>query len=127
MSLIPLEAGTDAGAATLRSPDGWSLPLSPENARRVARATTAKVILGARHSTLKVHKSAVPGAVAGKVYTVEPTGDITFAQVYLGGHIVIVSLEPQVPIVPDEPVWVEFDQDKLHLFDGETQQALPRN
>ena len=127
MSLIPLEVGTESGATVLRSPDGWSLPLTPENARRVAKASTAKVILGARHSTLKVHKSATPGTVAGKVYTVEPTGDITFVQVYLGDHIVIVSLEPQVPITPDEPVWVEFDQDKLHLFDGETQQALPRD
>ena len=25
---------------------------------------------------------------------------------------------------PDEPVWIEFDQDRMHLFDGETQMAL---
>ena len=81
-------------------------------------------MLGARHSTLRVHKSAVPGTVAGKVYTVEPTGDITFAQIYLGSAVVIVSLDPSVPIQPDEPVWVAFDQERMHLFDGETQQAL---
>ena len=81
-------------------------------------------MLGARHSTLKIHKSAVPGAVEGKVYTVEPTGDITFAQIYLGSAIVVVSLDPNVEIRPDEPVWVAFDQDRIHLFDGETELAL---
>ena len=125
MSLIPLEAATSGGDTVLRSPEGWSLSLTAANARRAQKSSTAKVVLGARHSTLKVHKSAVPGAVPGKVYIVEPTGDVTFAQIYLGEHLVIVSLEPQYPIRPDEPIWVEFDQSKIHLFDGVTQQALP--
>ena len=125
MSLLPLSLSSENGNAVLTSPDGWTLPINAGNARRAARASSPKVVLGARHSTIKVHKSAVPGAVAGKVYTVEPTGDITFAQIYLGTQIVVASLPPQVPIAADEPVWVEFDQDKLHLFDGETQQALP--
>ena len=25
---------------------------------------------------------------------------------------------------PDEAVWIEFDQDRLHLFDGVTERAL---
>ena len=124
MSLIPLEAVSTGTEASLRSPDGWELPLSPANARKVLTARSNKVVLGARHSTLRIHKEAVPGAVLGKVYTVEPTGDITFVQLYLGTAIVIVSLEPHVHIRPDEQVWVAFDQERIHLFDGETQQAL---
>ena len=124
MSLIPLDVATEDGAAVLRGPQGWTLRLDPENARKAQRSSTPKVILGARHSTLTLHKSAAPGAVPGKVYTVEPTGDVTFVQVYLGDHIVIVSLEPNVAVRADEPVWIEFDQARLHLFDGETQQAL---
>lgn len=108
----------------LASADGWEVGLSAANARKARAASTGKVVLGARHSTLKVHKAAVPGAVGGRVYTVEPTGDITFAHIYLGTSIVVVSLEPQVAIRPDEPVWVEFDQEKIHLFDGATQLAL---
>jgi multiple sugar transport system ATP-binding protein len=124
MSLIPLDVATENGAAVLRGPEGWTLRLDPENARKAQRSSTPKVILGARHSTLTLHKSAAPGAVPGKVYTVEPTGDVTFVQDYLGDHIVIVSLEPNVAVRADEPVWIEFDQARLHLFDGETQQAL---
>ena len=124
MSLMALEAVAGSGEVSLRSPYGWDLLLSPANARKALGATSSKVVLGARHSTLRIHGSETPGAVPGKVYTVEPTGDVTFAQVYLGADIVIVSLDPNVQIRPDELVWVEFNQDKLHLFDGETQQAL---
>ena len=54
----------------------------------------------------------------------EPTGDVTFVQVFLGSQEVMVSVEPHVAIAPDQSVWLEFDQDRLHIFDGETQQAL---
>ena len=124
MSLMPLEAVTTPEGPALRSPAGWDLPLSPANARKAENSRSRKVVLGARHSTLRIQKSAVPGAVPGRVYTVEPTGDITFVQVDLGSGIVIVSLEPHVAIRPDEPVWVEFDQSKMHLFDGETETEL---
>jgi multiple sugar transport system ATP-binding protein len=124
MSLIPLDFGEDGGEPSLHSPDGWSLPLSAANAQRARRASSRRVILGARHSTLKVHLTATPGAVRGTVYTVEPTGDITFLQVYLGSQEVMVSVEPHVPIAPDQSIWLEFDQGRLHIFDGETQQAL---
>ena len=81
-------------------------------------------MLGARHSTIRLHKSKVPAGVSAKVYTVEPTGDVTFVQVFLSGAIVNVSLPPTVNVAPDEQVWLEFDQKRMHLFDGETELAL---
>ncbi len=62
--------------------------------------------------------------VPAKVYTVEPTGDVTFVQVFLSGAIVNISLPPTVDVAPDEQVWLEFDQERMHLFDGETELAL---
>ncbi|MEO8242915.1 MAG: ABC transporter ATP-binding protein [bacterium] len=124
MSLVPVIAQTTADGVALAGSGGWTLQLSPENARKARSATTSKVVLGARHSTIRLHHSAVAGAVPCKTYTVEPTGDVTFAQVYLDQSIVIVSLDPSVPIAPDQQVWLEFDQSRLHLFDGVTQQAL---
>jgi multiple sugar transport system ATP-binding protein len=124
MSLVPLEVAGEAGETVLMSPDGWNLKLSAENARKARSASSRKIVLGARHSTIKLHKQAHPGAVEGKVYTAEPTGDITYVHVYLGSAVLIVSVEPQVKVSPDEKVWLEFDQNRLHLFDGETQQAL---
>jgi multiple sugar transport system ATP-binding protein len=123
MNLVKTKVAGDA----LQSADGWSLPLSPENARKAASATGGSVVLGARHSTIRLHHEARNGAVAGRVYTVEPTGDITFAHVYLGSSIVVVSVAPDVKLKSDDNVWLEFDQQRLHLFDGSTEQALRAN
>jgi multiple sugar transport system ATP-binding protein len=124
MSLIPLGVTRTGDAVSLGNGEGWELELSPANARKALSATTPRVTLGARHSTIALYKEAAPGRVPGRVYIVEPTGDVTYVQVKLGEAVVIVSLDPHVPIAPDEPVWLAFDQDKLHLFDSETTMAL---
>ena len=127
MSLVPLTAETRGLDVVLTCADGWEIALSEANARKARKAMTPAVVLGARHSTIRLHKTPEPGAVPTRVYTVEPTGDVTFVQVYLAGAVVVVSLEPQVPICADEQVWLSFDQSKLHLFDGVTQLALSRD
>ena len=124
MSLVPLEVASVDGAVALSSAEGWTLPLSDANARKVATAKSRKVVLGARHSTIRLHKQQVPGAVPARVYTVEPTGDITFVQAFLAGAVVNISLPPTAEVAPDDQVWLEFDQERIHLFDGETEMAL---
>jgi multiple sugar transport system ATP-binding protein len=124
MSLVPLEVANIDGQTVLTSAEGWNLPLSDANAGKVAKATSRKVVLGARHSTIKLHKDKVAGSVPAKVYTVEPTGDITFVQAFLSGAIVNISLPPTALVAPDEMVWLEFDQERIHLFDGSTEMAL---
>ncbi|MDR3470168.1 MAG: ABC transporter ATP-binding protein [Devosia sp.] len=124
MSLIPLGVTQHGDVVSLTGEGGWQLALSPVNARKALQASSPRVTLGARHSTITLHKAATSGTVPGRVYIVEPTGDVTYVQVKLGSAIVVVSLDPHVPIAPDEPVWLAFDQDKLHLFDGETGMAL---
>ncbi len=124
MSLIPLRTVTRGGATFLTSNEGWELPLSDANARKALSAKSDKVVLGARHSTLKLHKEPVHGSVPAKIYTVEPTGDVTFVQLFIAGATVNVSLEPSVVVHPDELVHVAFDQERIHLFDGETEMAL---
>jgi multiple sugar transport system ATP-binding protein len=124
MSLIPLEASTANGNAVLVGAEGWTMELSARNARRVQSASTKKVVLGARHSTIKLHKTAVAGAVPARAYTVEPTGDVTFVQALLSGAVVNVSVPPTVLVDPDQQIWLEFDQGNIYLFDGETELAL---
>ncbi len=124
MSLVPLDVVSEGGDVYLAGTEGWRLKLSPENARKALSASTGKVVLGARHSTLTLHKSDTPGSVPGRVYTVEPTGDVTFTQVFIGESVVIVSVDPTVHVAPDEPVWIGFDQNRMHLFDAETKMAL---
>jgi multiple sugar transport system ATP-binding protein len=124
MNLVPAKAVTTATGASVQSSDGWSYSLSPENAGKAFRSASGDVVLGARHSTIRLRTEEAPGAVAGRVYTVEPTGDITYAHVQLGSAIIVVSVAPDVRLAPDDRVWIEFDQRRLHLFDATTQQAL---
>ena len=95
MSLIPLTAVTKGTDVVLTSAEGWELPLSPANSKKALTAKSNKVVLGARHSTVRLHTSQVPGSVPGKVYTVEPTGDVTFAQVFVSSAILNISLAPE--------------------------------
>lgn len=124
MSLVPLQASTAGSDTVLTGAEGWQMSLSPQNAQKVARSSGKKVVLGARHSAIRLHKSAVPGSVPAKAYTVEPTGDITFVQAFLSGAIVNVSVPPTISVAPDEPIWLEFDQERMHLFDAQTEMAL---
>ncbi|MBZ6078281.1 ABC transporter ATP-binding protein [Microvirga puerhi] len=124
MSLIPLEASTVNGQTVLTGAEGWTMTLSPLNARKVQRSTTRKIVLGARHSTIKLAKDASPNAIPAKAYTVEPTGDVTFVQALMSGAVVNISVPPNVAITPDEQIWLEFDQERMHLFDGATELAL---
>ena len=41
-----------------------------------------------------------------------------------GKAVVNVSVAPTFELRPDEPVFLEFDQNRMHLFDGETEMAL---
>jgi multiple sugar transport system ATP-binding protein len=126
MNLVHGEVATTPSGAAVESPEGWRLDLSARNARRVAAARTRAVVVGARHSTIRLTKDAVQaGAVPGLVYAVEPTGDVTYVHVRLGGATLVVSVAPDFRLDQDEPVGMIFDQDRLHLFDGETGMALP--
>ena len=101
MNLIDAEVVASADGRSLQG-DGWSFALSPENARKASRSTSSSVVLGARHSTMKLRTEATPQAIPGRIFTVEPTGDITFAHVRLGASIVVVSVPPDVRLAPDD-------------------------
>jgi multiple sugar transport system ATP-binding protein len=124
MNLLPATIERTGNEFVLRGADGWTVQLSAGNVNKALRSAGTEIVLGARHGTIALHHEAVESAIAGRVYTVEPTGDITYAFVTLGTATVVVSVAPSVVLAPDDPVWLSFDQDRLHLFDGRTQLAL---
>jgi multiple sugar transport system ATP-binding protein len=62
--------------------------------------------------------------VAARIYTVEPTGDMTYVHVRLGEALIVASTEATFRANPDDPIWLEFDQEHLHLFDARTEEAI---
>jgi len=124
MSLVRLAVDTHGDVATLAGPDGFSLKLSPENGRRALKARGGTAILGARASAIAVSRDPGADAVRGRCYVVEPTGDLTYVHVLAGGSQFVAAVGHGAVFQPDETVWLTFAQDRIHLFDGETQQAL---
>ena len=101
---------------------GWQLPLSAANAARVN--STSGVVVGARHANLTVLPETSQTGLPARVYTVEPTGDLTFIHVWLGDQLVVASAPGSYHASADQPIRLAFDQDHLYLFDAQTKQAL---
>jgi multiple sugar transport system ATP-binding protein len=123
MNLVEMGVVEEGGGVVLHGASGARIALSERNARK-ARASSGRVVLGARHSTIGLHRTPEPGTVPARVYTVEPTGDITYVHVQMGDAALVVSVPPDVKLAADDTVHLAFDQNKLHLFDAGTQQAL---
>src|SRR5680860_288355 len=116
MNLLLGQVVAENGAVHLKSSDGWSYALSPANAQS-ALESTGEVIIGLRHNAIPLHRQPSPGAIESMVYTVEPTGDITFVHAKLGEAMIVLSVPPDVRIAADDTVWLDFDQERMHLFD----------
>lgn len=122
MNLLRAKVVSEGAGATLQA-DGWRYALSALNARRALRSSTDEVVVGVRHSTAEVHAEARRGSIPRGIYTVEPISDLTYAHV--GSTIVVVSVPPGTPLAAAQ-VWVDLDQDRLHLFDGRTEGPAAR-
>jgi multiple sugar transport system ATP-binding protein len=123
MNFVPGEVLVSDGRTVVRG-ETWELPLDEANAARARRSSSREVILGIRHGHVRVLPETAEHGLPGRLYTVEPTGDLTFVHVYLGSALLVASTTEHVRGDPDQPVRVEFDQDHLYLFDRETEQAL---
>jgi len=115
--------GTDDGTTFIRG-SGWELPLSPANAARARGSTRGEVIVGARHTNLTVLPDPAASGLPARIYTVEPTGDLTYIHLWLGEQLLVASAPGTYRAAGDQPIKLEFDQDRLYLFDGETNRAL---
>jgi multiple sugar transport system ATP-binding protein len=124
MNFLRGKVVTASGGVSLVGAEGWQYPLSAENGRRAASASAGEAVLGVRHGDVRLYREAQPGALAARIYTVEPTGDITFVHVRIGEGILVASVEPGFRGSVDEPIWLDFNQDRLHLFDGATGASL---
>ncbi|HRA47128.1 MAG TPA: ABC transporter ATP-binding protein [Thermomicrobiales bacterium] len=124
MNLLKADVQQRGTETWLTNSDGWSFQLSPERAEQT-RHSSGAVTLGIRHGHIAVSRTEVPDAMLAKVYTIEPTGDITFVYLNLGNAVLVASAPADFRMTPDAPIWIRFDQEQLHLFDAVSEQALP--
>ena len=81
-------------------------------------------MVGARHANLTVLPDSAARGLAARIYTVEPTGDLTYIHLWLGEQLLVASAPGTYRAAGDQPIKLEFDQDRLYLFDGETNRTL---
>jgi multiple sugar transport system ATP-binding protein len=123
MNLLRGTVTTYDGRAAIAGEGDWLLPLDPLPANR-ALSSSGQVIVGVRHGHMRLSLTPQPDWMEGRVYTVEPTGDLTFVHLKLGDHLLVASDHADFRAAPDAPIWVTFDQEHLHLFDAETELSL---
>ncbi|MGZ3458815.1 MAG: ABC transporter ATP-binding protein [Archangium sp.] len=76
------------------------------------------VTLGLRPEHLEMGTGAAPeGALAGRVYLVEPMGSESWVTVEVGGERLIARAAEDFAARTGEPVWLRFDARRLHRFD----------
>ena len=124
MNLLRGQVTTQDGKVTVAGEGGWLLPLADGPGRRALSSSTGQVIGGVRHGHIQLSMEPQAGWMEGRVYTVEPTGDLTYVHLKLGDHLLVASNHADFRAAPDALIWIMFDQDHLHLFDAETEQLL---
>ena len=128
MSLIPLEASTADGGTVLTSAEGWSLELSQLNARKVAESGDQEG--RARRAPLddQAAQERGPRRHSGQgLYGGANRRRHLRAGVPRPAPSSTSACRPNIAVAPDEQIWLEFDQERMHLFDGETEMALKAN
>jgi multiple sugar transport system ATP-binding protein len=123
MNFLAGRVVSDAGAYSVRG-DDWELLLNDVNAARARASASGSVHVGIRHANISVLPSSSPGGLPARIYTVEPTGDLTYVHVWLGKQLLVASAQGRYRAAADDPVRLEFDQDRLYLFDASSSQAL---
>lgn len=85
------------------------------------------VVVGVRPEDFEIETTPVKNSVPATVYVLEPLGRDVIINVRLedtGNDIVKIFAEPNTTFEPDERVYITPKQEKVHLFDPETEEAL---
>jgi multiple sugar transport system ATP-binding protein len=123
MNFLSGVVGANGGETVIRG-EGWELPLSAANAARARASASGEVVVGARHGNMTVLPESASSGVPARIYTVEPTGDLTYVHLWLGSQLVVASAPGTYRGAADQPIRLEFDQERLYLFDADTKRAL---
>jgi multiple sugar transport system ATP-binding protein len=123
MNFLRGQLVSNNGTVVIRGPS-WELPLSARNAARASASSNGEVIVGIRHGHLQVLPESAQDGLAARVYTVEPTGDITYVHVRLGEDLLVASTPGIYHGGSDQPIRLGFDQEHLYLFDRQSEQSL---
>jgi multiple sugar transport system ATP-binding protein len=116
------------GILYVRTPD-FALQLSPEHTTRVrAMGCGPTVILGLRPQDMHPYKDSSEttdsSLVRGVVDVVEPLGDQIVVTIVTGQQMLQATLPAGSVARPDQPIILQVNLQRIHLFDPETERAI---
>jgi multiple sugar transport system ATP-binding protein len=80
--------------------------------------------LGIRPEDIKAVPSGTRNSISPTVNVTEPLGDVSYVYLDVDGEQYTATLEGDIVIDAGRTLTVQFPQDRVHLFDGETGEAL---
>ena len=128
MNVLNAEVQTADGGLVARSPE-YTITIPDRQAAALsnARLTDGKVQIGIRPEALRL--SQTPDAahpIAGRIYAVQPLGDVEIVDVRVGDERILVKTE--LGTIQNEdidvPVFMGYKPEKLYFFDAVTGEAV---
>jgi len=103
--------------------DGGGVPFDP------AALRAERVVLGIRPEDVRWSREAPAASwprLRGVIEIVEPVGSETYVTVQVEDARLLARFPPRAGLRPGEQVELALDQTRVHVFDAETEQAVPR-
>ncbi|MFQ5834403.1 MAG: ABC transporter ATP-binding protein [bacterium] len=87
-------------------------------------AANSELAFGIRPEDISLSKEKRANYIRAEMDVMESMGSLNIVSLKLGGHILKVKTDPDFEARPGDPLWVDFDQEKIHIFDKDTQRAI---
>ncbi|WP_225333558.1 ABC transporter ATP-binding protein [Halomicrobium urmianum] len=122
MNFFDVELDTSDGVPALVH-DGFRYELD-EDVYADIEGEGDRFTLGIRPEDIETVPEDTPNAISVPVEVTEPLGDVTYTYLDIAGEQYTATLEGDIVIDPGYEINVGFPQDRIHIFDGRTGQAL---
>ncbi len=96
----------------------------PDLEARVQKSTANELVLGVRSEDVVLSTAVSKSDVRGKVVVREPLGDEIIYTVEVGEHLLKAKTEPTFLLEAGDRVGLNFEPQRIHLFDAQTELAL---
>jgi multiple sugar transport system ATP-binding protein len=104
------------------SGESFDYPLSDRHSEQVEGYD--RVTLGIRPEDIEFTDAASPHSVTGIVRVVQPQGDVNHIVADVGGIETDIETDGDVQVDEESTVRLEFPEECVHLFDGQTGEAI---
>ncbi|MBI3116571.1 MAG: ABC transporter ATP-binding protein [Thaumarchaeota archaeon] len=110
---------------TMLVQDSFNLDVTSSQALVGRNASDSELTLGIRPEDIWLQPNKKgPDCLQGTVYTLEPMGSRALLSAQIGKNLVKALIQGGTNLRPGNEVWLEFNKDKIHLFDRKTSNVI---